>query len=437
MKKPLVHTPSLDGLTDLLSGRKVTELTAGRYLLLHFMTGGCINCLHLIAETARYPVPEGLALVTVHSGKFEREKEDGWVRAWAFRHGLDHPVVNDADMRLWEGFAVRAWPTLVLVDPGGYEIGRASGEGTVAEMLSLYERAKKRAEESKKLPHRIRREPLDSYAFARVASDGKRLYLSDLGGRVVVSDLAGKVEKTFHGFAEPQGLTLLGGLLYVADRAAGEIVAVDPETGEKVVIASGFRSPTGLTNDGKGLQVALAGEHALLWLDPSGREIARAGRGGEGLRDGEMGREAQFAQPTDLAWLDEALYVVDAEASALRKIEEGRVETPVGWDLFTFGDRDGIGEEVRLQHPEGVCAGVGGCGNHRIFIADTYNDKVKVYDPLTGRVTTLVEKVEEPVGLVKVGCDLFIVQLGRNRILRFDISTLTSHTMEIKTLEGL
>ncbi len=157
-----------------------------------------------------------------------------------------------------------------------------------------------------------------------------------------------------------------------------------------------------------------------------------AGIGAEGVREGDARSEALFAQPSDLDWLEDTLYVIDAEGSALRAIENGRVTTPIGWDLFTFGDRDGIGEEVRLQHPEGLCAGVGGCGNHRIFICDTYNGKVKVYDPLNGRVTTLIEGLTDPVGVCKTGCFLYVTELGASQVVRFDISTMRKERMRIE-----
>src|SRR2546430_11155940 len=41
-----------------------------------------------------------------------------------FRSRLDlsHPVVNDRDFRVWQSYAVRAWPTLMFIDPEGKEV---------------------------------------------------------------------------------------------------------------------------------------------------------------------------------------------------------------------------------------------------------------------------------------------------------------------------
>ena len=44
------------------------------------------------------------------------------------REGIEHPVVNDAGMKTWNAYAVRAWPTLILIDPHGRIAGETSGE---------------------------------------------------------------------------------------------------------------------------------------------------------------------------------------------------------------------------------------------------------------------------------------------------------------------
>ena len=54
----------------------------------------------------------------------------------------------------------------------------------------------------------------------------------------------------------------------------------------------------------------------------------------------------------------------------------GRVGTIVGEDLFVWGDVDGIGEQVRLQHVQGVDWHDG-----VLYIADTYNNKIKKVYP--------------------------------------------------------
>ena len=69
-----------------------------------------------------------LAVVGVHTPKFPAERETFNVRYAARRHRLEHPVVNDRDFQIWQTYGVRAWPTMVFVDPLGHVIGFHSGE---------------------------------------------------------------------------------------------------------------------------------------------------------------------------------------------------------------------------------------------------------------------------------------------------------------------
>ena len=59
------------------------------------------------------------------------------------------------------------------------------------------------------------------------------------------------------------------------------------------------------------------------------------------------------------------------------------MKTLVGEGLFEFGDVDGVGDEVRLQHALGVAYHDG-----KLYVADTYNSKIKVLDPATRECKT-------------------------------------------------
>ena len=64
---------------------------------------------------------------------------------------------------------------------------------------------------------------------------------------------------------------------------------------------------------------------------------------------------------------------------------KGEVKTIVGDGLFEFGDVDGVGDEVRLQHALGVA-----CADGKLYVADTYNSKIKVIDPQKRSCTTFL-----------------------------------------------
>jgi hypothetical protein len=154
-------------------------------------------------------------------------------------------------------------------------------------------------------------------------------------------------------------------------------------------VAEGLRSPWDLAWDGRRLFVAMAGSHQIWAYEPDADRIAPfAGTGHELRRDGPAG-QAAFAQPSGLALLDGSLYVADSEISSIRAIDdldgEPTVRTVCGsGELFGFGDRDGVGAEALLQHPIGIVAGDG-----VLYVADSYNHKVRRVDPRTGECVTL------------------------------------------------
>ena len=73
---------------------------------------------------------EELAVVGVHSAKFVAEKDTANLRKAVLRYEIEHPVVNDADFAIWGEYTVRAWPTLMFIDPEGKVIGKHEGEIT-------------------------------------------------------------------------------------------------------------------------------------------------------------------------------------------------------------------------------------------------------------------------------------------------------------------
>src|SRR5215207_3664236 len=128
-----VRAPELEGHRGWLNTEKPLSLAAlrGKVVLLDFWTYGCINCMHIIPDLQRLEekYARQLVVIGVHSAKFENEKETENIRRVILRYGIEHPVVNDADFRIWNSYAVNAWPTQVLIDPAGYVVGVVRGEG--------------------------------------------------------------------------------------------------------------------------------------------------------------------------------------------------------------------------------------------------------------------------------------------------------------------
>src|SRR5262249_16602876 len=123
---------------------------------------------------------------------------------------------------------------------------------------------------------------------------------------------------------------------------------------------------------------------------------------------------------------------------------KGEVETIVGEDLFEFGDRDGQGSEVRLQHPLGVVYSDGA-----LYVADTYNNKIKRISPKDRRSETFLGTVEEGLragdraafdeagGLSVAFGKLYIADTNNHAIRVADLKTKRVETLQIKGLEKL
>jgi DNA-binding beta-propeller fold protein YncE len=204
-------------------------------------------------------------------------------------------------------------------------------------------------------------------------------------------------------------------------------------------------SPWDLQLVGRTLYIAMAGPHQIWKLELDKQQISTfAGSGREARLDGATA-EAAFAQPSGLATDGKTLYVSDAEANIIRAIDlgaNGQVQTLVGGDLFEFGDVDGRGDDVRLQHPLGLAR-----WNDKLLIADTYNHRIKLLDPAARAVKSFVgagkpgqsdgakPSFYEPGGLSVAGDKLYVADTNNHAIRVVDLKTKKTSTLQIKGLQ--
>ena len=457
-------------------------------------------------------------MLGVHSPKFPEEHSTDALRQAVLRLEIEHPVVNDHSLRVWTEYAVRAWPTLMFVDPNGKVIGKHEGEFEYDQFRSLI--AQMLQEFDKK--GTLRRGPVIFQPLVPpdtpllfpgkllVDPTAKRLFVADSGHhRIVVADMEGRVQKVVgagKGLADggpeearfnyPQGMALEGDLLYVADTDNHAIRAISMRdwavstvagTGEQArrvkegpATSSPLSSPWDLAMHNGILYIAMAGSHHLWSYDPASSQVARyAGSGREALTDERLAR-ATFAQPSGLATDGARLYVADSETSAIRSVDlpgtGDQVQTLVGQGLFVFGDVDGTGEEVLLQHVLGVSwdpspppALPPGSGTSHLlldeaqsplqsgeatgpagvlYLADTYNNKIKWLAPRTARVATLAGNGDgalqdgpaaaasfwEPGGLSLAGRRLYVADTNNHAVRVIDLETMEVSTVKMDGL---
>jgi thiol-disulfide isomerase/thioredoxin len=439
-----VRAPELHGAGWFNTDRPLTlAALRGRVVLLDFWTFCCVNCLHVIEELRPLEERFGdrLVVIGVHSPKFPHEADHAAVGRAVRRHRIHHPVLDDPEMTTWQQYAVRAWPTLVVIDPEGYAVGMASGEGHAEEIASLIEQllAGSPSEASARPAFSRPPEVADSLLSypGKVAGDGAaRLAIADTGhDRVLLVELGGRILAEFGGFDQPQGVRFDGPRLLVCDTVGGRLVAIDLAGGEQVVLAARLSSPWDVVRlDGDRLAVAEAGRHRLLAVPAQGgAPLPLAGTGAEGLRDGPA-LQAHLAQPSGLAVLrGGALAFADAEVSALRVLRDGDVGTLVGEGLFEWGSADGDRAGARLQHPLGVVALPDGA----IAVADTFNSSLRMWRD--GRLETLdlSEPLDEPGGLdLLPDTRLVVADTNAHRIVFVDRRTGAVEALSLSDRRG-
>ncbi len=331
-----------------------------------------------------------------------------------------------------------------------------------------------------------------------------RLFIADSNhNRIVVTSLAGQLRQvigsgrighadgTFDSaeFHHPQGMALAGDRLWIADTENHLIREIDLQQKQVRTIAgigqqgrvawpgaeklsrgdqpperwigkpleTAINSPWALWADDSWLYIAMAGPHQIWRLALDGSEIGPyAGNGREDIVDGpllprtpyELGYSS-FAQPSGLASDGEWLYVADSEGSSIRAVPldaSKKVRTVVGTAnlpggrLFEFGDVDGTFPKARLQHVLGITY-----HDHKLYVADTYNNKVKEIDLVRRRVSTLAgtgepgssdqpAQFDEPAGITFAQGKLFVADTNNHAVRVFDLESRRVSTLKITGL---
>ncbi|KAK2364956.1 bifunctional riboflavin kinase/FMN phosphatase [Trifolium repens] len=479
----------------------------GKVVLLDFWTYCCINCMHVLPdldalEKKYKDMP--FVVVGVHSAKFDNEKDSEAIRNAVLRYDITHPVVNDGDMYFWRKLGINSWPTFAIIGPNGKLLAQLAGEGRkkdlddfVAAALLFYGKQKMLDNTpitlnlEKDNDPRLVTSPLKFPGKLAIDVLNNRLFISDSNhNRIVVTNLDGNFivqigssgeeglqdgsfdEATFN---RPQGLAYNAkkNILYVADTENHALREIDFANEKVRTLAGNGTKGSDYTGGRKGdtqllnspwdvcfhpfkekIYVAMAGQHQI-WEHNilSGITRAFSGDGYERNLNGSSSTSTSFAQPSGLSLSQDLteIYVADSESSSIRVVDlkTGGSRLLAGGDpifsdnLFKFGDQDGIGSEVLLQHPLGVVCGKDGI----IYITDSYNHKIKKLDPTSKRVSTvagtgkagfkdgisITAQLSEPSGIVE-GSDgrLFIADTNNSLIRYLDLNTNELFTLELK-----
>lgn len=484
------YVPELTGGRGWVNTKKPVELSSlkGKIVLLNFWTYCCINCRHTLEEIKKLEkkYPAELIVIGVHTGKFTNESNLENIRQAVLRNNIKHPVINDATFAIWHKYHINAWPTIVLINPEGFGSGLFTGEGNYAEIdkkiseLIVEYKGKGLLDETPvSFESEIDQSLAGNLSFpGKVIADEKTdmLFIADTNhNRIVITDLQGKVlhvagngiagrnDGNFSdaGFKQPQGMAFDGNVLYVADTGNNLIrelniknrtVKTIAGTGEQsapfekagVAINKPLNSPLDLCLINNKLYIAMAGAHQIWMLNLQSNRIEPfAGNCREARVDGPL-LSSSLAQPGGITTDGKKLYFADSETSSIRSADldrHGTVTSIIGSELFLFGDKDGIGSQAKLQHPLDVHF-----YNGMLYVADTYNNKIKVIDIEDYTCKTLfgVGKLGdysdketifyEPRGLTIANGKLYIADTNNHSIKIADLNTKEISTLQITGL---
>ncbi|KAK4748788.1 hypothetical protein SAY87_015374 [Trapa incisa] len=479
----------------------------GKVVVLDFWTYCCINCMHVLPdleflEKKYKDMP--FAVVGVHSAKFDNEKDLEAIRNAVLRYDITHPVVNDGDMYLWRELGVNSWPTFAVVGPNGKLLAQLAGEGRRKDLDNLVEAAViyyggKKLLDNSPLPLSLEKDSDPRLSTSPLKFPGKlaidvlnnRLFISDSNhNRIVVTSLDGNFivqigstgEEGFRDgsfdeatFNRPQGLAYNAkkNVLYVADTENHALREVDFVNETVRTLAGNGTKGSDYEGGGKGkdqvlnspwdvcfepisekVYIAMAGQHQI-WEHNArdGATRAFSGNGYERNLNGSSPSTTAYAQPSGISLSADfrEAYIADSESSSIRAVDlrTGGSRLLVGGDpvfsenLFRFGDHDGIGSDVLLQHPLGVLYAKDG----QIYIADSYNHKIKKLDPANKRITTIAgtgkagfrdgtplsAQLSEPAGIVEGENGKLYIADTNNSVIRY--LDLNMEGSELLTLE--
>jgi len=218
------------------------------------------------------------------------------------------------------------------------------------------------------------------------------------------------------GFSDPFGIVVgSDGSIYITD--AGDynrIQKISPD-GQLSTIASGFNTPSGMALAPNGdLIVADTGNNRIRKVTLTGETSTIAGDGTAGYADGPA-LNAEFNGPIGVA-VDARgnIYVADTYNDRIRMITpDGQVSTIAG--KGTPGFADGDRNSAMFDTPCGIIV----ANDNSLIVADTGNDRLRRISP-EGNVTTLpVADLSSPVGLAITHDNfLYVTEMNRSRVVQ-------------------
>ena len=159
----------------------------------------------LDALEKRHSVNDGLAIVGVHSAKFDNEKVPGNILSAVQRYNIKHPVINDHKTEMWDKNEIQCWPTLLILSPHDHRpLIHLPGEGHRDFLLAFVDATLEYFDSLGQVQHTpivsLQTESLPSTPLLfpgkiSLSPSGRKLAISDTGHhRILITNSSGVVE---------------------------------------------------------------------------------------------------------------------------------------------------------------------------------------------------------------------------------------------------
>jgi hypothetical protein len=459
---------------------------ANKLTIVHFGSFDNLSSQHNLNVLAQLQAsfPE-LNIFLVNNPKFDFPKYADEVERMMAMLDNPLPVYLDEGFEVWNCNQVDTWPTTLFLAPDGKIIDRTNSllnyrslelkiplvlrmlrviKPTNTQPFATLKPSLRGKNQLLKYPIAIEKNEAEFILFVSDFSANRIWVMSNMGD---VLDVIGSGEKgdedgdwTAATFDGPWGLAWDkdNNALYVADHYNHRVRKVDFSTKQvSTILGSGLMGdkdaekgvgtsfnmayPTQLEIQDYKLFIAL-GVDAGIWQCDLRTEVAEriAGTGHAGFKDGNA-KESALAQPMGMA-MDKTgvLFFSDAQASAIRAVDDGVLSTKAGSGLFDYGMSNDRKAGISFQYPMGMCV-----YNDDLYIADSYNHCIRKFDPFKKRSETMAGSgvpgykngsggealYHYPTDLVVLEGKCYITDAGNGLIRTYDLQTNRSESLRL------
>ena len=254
--------------------------------------------------------------------------------------------------------------------------------------------------------HRVRRLDLTTGRLTTAAGAGRKGYAGD-GGPAKEALLNEPYEVRFDAAGNMFFVEMQNHLVRRVD-AKTQTISTVAGTGQPGYSGDGgpatkaaLRTPHSIAFDAKGrLLIADIGNHRIRRVDLKGGTIESiAGNGEKQLpKDGDQARGAAIFGPRALAVRNEVVWVALREGNSVWRLEPGDKQDGLIWRRAAGtgrkGYEDGPAAEALFDGPKGIALDAKG----NVYIVDTENNAIRVFDPRSGTIGTIAGLGPESAG---------------------------------------